>query len=173
MLEVIMSLSQFTTVMWTCSGRVRSRHGNDFWSVVPTTMFRCLDGWVYINVVPGFWDPFTICIDRPDLTLDPRFRTNGLRMENRDALHEIIGEAFMQWTRDEIQARAERARIPLGAILSFSEVLDDPHLRARNMWQQIHYNDGDCVTSPRIPYVMDAIERRDLTLTEPTDGEDG
>ena len=39
MLEVVMALSQFTTVMWHCSGVVRSRHGSDFWSVVPTNLF--------------------------------------------------------------------------------------------------------------------------------------
>ena len=173
MLEVIMSLSQFTTVMWTCAQAVRSRHGNDFWSVVPTTLFRCKDGWVYINIVPQFWDPFTTCIDLPELTLDPRFHTNGLRMTNRDALHEIIAEAFIQWTRSEIQHRAEVARIPLGAVLTFPEVLDDPHLRERNMWQQIRYNDGDAVVSPRPPFVMQGIERDVLALTEPEDASNG
>ena len=173
MLEVIMSLSQFTTVMWTCGQRVRSRHGNDFWSVVPTTLFRCKDGWVYINIVPQFWDPFTTCIDLPELTLDPRFTTNGLRMTNRDALHEIIAGAFIQWTRSEIQSRAETARIPLGAVLTFPEVLSDPHLEARNMWQQIRYNDGDSVRSPRPPFVMSGIDRDDLALTEPEGANDG
>ena len=40
MFEVVMALSQFTTVMWHCGGVVRSRHGSDFWSVVPTNLFR-------------------------------------------------------------------------------------------------------------------------------------
>lgn len=173
MLEVIMSLSQFTTVMWTCGQTVRSRHGNDFWSVVPTTLFRCKDGWVYINIVPGFWDPFTTSIDLPELTLDPRFTTNGLRMTNRDALHEIIGKAFIQWTRSEIQQRAETARIPLGAVLTLPEVLSDPHLEARNMWQRIKYNDGDSVLSPRPPFVMPGIERDVLTMVEPESSTDG
>ncbi len=173
MLEVIMSLSQFTTVMWTCAQTVRSRHGNDFWSVVPTTLFRCSDGWVYINIVPGFWDPFTTALDLPELTLDPRFLTNNLRMTNRDALHEIIAQAFIQWTRSEIQHRAEMARIPLGAVLTLPEVLDDPHLQERGMWQQIRYNDGDSVRSPRPPFVMQGIERDDLALKEPESTSDG
>ena len=173
MLEVIMSLSQFTTVMWTCARTVRSRHGNDFWSVVPTTLFRCKDGWVYINIVPGFWDPFTTCLDLPELTLDPRFLTNDLRMKNRDALHEIIADVFIQRTRSEIQQRAEVARIPLGAVLSFPEVLNDPHLNERGMWQRINYNDGDSVLSPRPPFVMSAIKRDVLALSEPKDAMDG
>lgn len=166
MLEVIMSLSQFTTVMWTCSRTVRSRHGNDFWSVVPTNLFRCVDGWVYINIVPGFWDAFTACIDLPELTLDPRFLTNALRMTNRDALHEIVATAFAQWTRGEIQARATAARIPLGAALSLSEVLNDPHLAERQMWQSIQLDTGATVRSPRPSFVMQGIERDKLAVSD-------
>ena len=169
MLEVIMSLSQFTTVMWTCRQQVRSRHGNDFWTVVPTTLFRCKDGWVYINIVPGFWDAFTTCLDMPELTLDPRFLTNDLRMANRDALHEIIASVFINWTRAEIQKRAETARIPLGAALSFTEVLDDPHLAERDVWQFIKNENAEHpLRSPRPPYVMNGIKRADLSLSTPT-----
>ena len=167
MLEVIMSLSQFTTVMWTCAQTVRSRHCNDFWSVVPTNLFRCKDGWVYINIVPGFWDPFTTCLEMPELTLDERFQTNNLRMANRDALHEIIANVFIQWTRTEIQTRAEHVRVPIGAALMFPEVLADEHLAERHMWQSISYNDGDAVLTPRPPFTMARISRKALSLSEP------
>ena len=158
MLEVIMSLSQFTTVMWTCANRVRSRHGNDFWWVVPTCMFQCQDGWVYINVVPHFWDPFTTFLEMPELTLDERFTTNTLRMVNRDALHDIIDTVFSRWTRREIQKRAEIARIPVGAVLTFSEVLNDPHLRYRQIWQEMKLQDNNNVLSPRPAFTMAGLE---------------
>ena len=161
MLEVIMALSQFTTVMWTCSRLVRSRHGNDFWSVVPTNLFRCVDGWVYINIVPGFWDPFTTLLELPELTLDERFATNALRMENRDALHNIVAAVFSQWTRAEIQQRAEVARVPIGAALTFPEVLADAHLEERRSWQSIAFNDRETVRSPKLPFA--ASENRDET----------
>ena len=81
MLEVVMALSQFTTVMWHCGGVVRSRHGSDFWSVVPTNLFRCADGWLYINIVPSFWDAFTVFLGQPELLVDERFATNEKRMQ--------------------------------------------------------------------------------------------
>ena len=87
-------------------------------------------------------------------------------MANRDALHEIVAEVFSKWTRNDLQARAEASRIPLGAALSFPEVLHDEHLRERNMWQRIHYNDGDSVRSPRPSFVMAGIERDVLALSE-------
>ena len=164
MLEVIMSLSQFTTVMWHCSRIVRSRHANDFWWVVPTNLFRCQDGWVYMNIVPTFWDAFTTFLDSPELVLDERFQSNGLRMEHRDELHEIIAEKLLCWTRAEIQERAERNRIPVGASLTFEEVLADPHLAGRKFWQEIKTEKGDSYLSPRIPYRFDDFDPETLQL---------
>lgn len=153
MLEVVMALSQFTTVMWHCADIVRSRHGNDFWSVVPTNLFRCLDGWVYINIVPGFWDPFVAFLDRPELVLDDRFVTNTRRMQNRDDLHEITAGVLGKLTRDEVQQRAVDCRIPLGAVLSFDEVLEDIHLASRNMWTARKTPSNQTVSVPRLPWL--------------------
>lgn len=173
MLEVIMSLSQFTTVMWTCGQVVRSRHANDFWWVVPTNLFRCLDGWVYINIVPTFWDAFTSFLELPELVLDERFMTNAGRMTNRDELHEVISSVFIQWTRAEIQQRAEVARIPVGAALTFPEVLDDPHLAERRMWHEITHPSDHVVKAPRLPFVTADNEPIAHTLNEVEAPENG
>lgn len=164
MLETIMSLSQFTTVMWHCSGMVRSRHANDFWSVVPTNLFRCRDGWVYINIVPTFWDAFTTFLDSPELVLDERFMSNALRMQNRDALHEIIGEKMSQWSRAEIQQKAEMTRIPVGAALSFEEVLKDEHLEERAFWQTVVDEKGRVLRAPRVPFKIDDLRLDSMTI---------
>ena len=142
MLEVVMALSQFTTVMWHCGGVVRSRHGSDFWSVVPTNLFRCHDGWVYINIVPTFWDAFTVFLDRPELLVDERFLTNEKRMLNRDALHAVIADAIGCRMKAEIAQSAEACRIPLGVVQSFDDVLADPHLAARSVWQTLQTGEG-------------------------------
>ena len=151
MLEVVMALSQFTTVAWHCAGVIRSRHGNDFWSVAPTNMFRCADGWVYVNIAPTFWDAFTIFLNQPELTVDERFVTNAARMRNRDALHGIIARALATETKTAIAERAEACRIPLGVALSFAEVLADPHLATRDMWQRVDGSGGQA-RSPRPPW---------------------
>ena len=151
MLEVVMALSQFTTVMWHCGGVVRSRHGSDFWSVVPTNLFRCADGWVYINIVPTFWDAFTVFLERPELALDERFLNNEQRMLNRDALHALIAESLATWRKVDVAARAEECRIPLGVVQSFDDVLADAHLAERGVWQRIEAAQG-AVRSPRRPW---------------------
>ena len=148
MLEVVMALSQFTTVMWHCGRVVRSRHGNDFWSVAPANLFRCQDGWIYINIEPAFWDPFTVFLDRPELLVDERFRTNEKRLSNRDALHALIAEALGCRTKADIQQRAEECRIPLGVVQSFDDVLADPHLAARGVWQTLQTTEHGAIRSP-------------------------
>lgn len=155
MLEVVMALSQFTTVMWHCGGLIRERHGSDFYYVVPTNLFRCADGWAYVNIVPGFWDPFTAFLERPDLVLDERFETNELRRDNRQALHAIIAEAIGPMARAEVRRRAEECRIPIGVVQTIEDVLADPHLAVRGFWQTVGGEESGPVRAPRRAWRMD------------------
>ncbi len=167
MLETVMSLSQFTTVKWHCAQDVRSRHGNDFWHVCPTNLFRCSDGWAYVNIVPGFWDPFTLFLDVPELALDERFTTNAQRMANRDALHDIVADVLVAMTRAEVQAKAEEVRIPVGVVKTFDEVLADPHLEHRDFWQDVEAPDGTTVRSPSVAYRFNGEPRPTFKLSAP------
>ena len=167
MLETVMSLSQFTTVKWHCAGDIRTRHGNDFWHVCPTNLFRCTDGWAYINIVPGFWDPFTLFLDMPELALDARFTTNALRMANRDALHDIIAHALTRMTRAEVQEKAAEMRIPVGAVKTLGEVLIDPHLEDREFWQAVEAPDGTIVRAPGLAHRFNREHRESVKLTAP------
>lgn len=155
MLEVVMALSQFTTVMWHCGGLIRERHGSDFYYVVPTNLFRCADGWAYVNIVPGFWDSFTAFLERPDLVLDERFETNELRRDNRQALHAIIAEAIGPMARAEVRRRAEECRIPIGVVQTIEDVLADPHLAVRGFWQTVGGEESGPVRAPRRAWRMD------------------
>ena len=165
MFESVMALSQFTTVLWTCAGEIRSRHGNDFWYAPPSNMFRCADGWVYVNVTPEFWDVFATCIDRPELVLDARFDTNVHRMVNHEALYEIVAEAFAPLLRKECIARATAHRFPCGELLSLDETLNDPHLAARDFWQQVE-GAGGPIRSPRRAWRMDEGAPPPLVLSD-------
>ncbi len=157
MLECVMALSQFTTVQWSCADHIRSRHGNDFWWVVPTNMFRCADGWVFINITPNFWDACVAFLQRPELIIDARFETNALRMINRNALHEIIEEAVRFFSKSELRSRATECRIPLGVVMTFDEVLQDPHLLERDFWQTPSGDDDLLIAD--LPFRFDGEKR--------------
>ena len=153
MYETLMSLSQFTTVRWHCAGSVRGRHGSDFWFVSPSDLFRCLDGWVYINIVPGFWDAFLTLIDVPELVIDERFQTNDGRMEHRQPLLQAIGAAFARLSRAEIEQRAEECRVPLGVVRTLDDVLEEPHLADRGFWETLQVGPDTALRGPGNPFL--------------------
>ena len=163
MFETVMALSQFTTVRWHCAGEIRTRHGSDFHFVVPSQLFRCADGWAYVNVVPQFWDPFMVFLDRPELSIDDRFTTNEARMANRDELHVLIGEALAGVTVADVEARAEACRIPVGVVRDFDQVLAEPHLDERDFWERQALQ-GEELKVPGVPYRFDGEPRPELTL---------
>ena len=103
MLEVVLSLSQMTTVMWSCNGVVRTRHGSSFGILYPINLFPCADGWFHVNVVPQFWGPFTEMLGCPDLEDDVRFASSRGRIDNKDELDRIIFESLGHRTKAEVQ----------------------------------------------------------------------
>ena len=169
MFETLMSLSQFTTVRWHCTGTVRGRHGSDFWFVSPSDLFRCQDGWVYINIVPSFWDAFLTLIDVPELVIDERFQTNDGRMAHREPLLEAIGQAFAVMTRNEIEQRAVECRVPLGVVRTLEQVLSEPHLLQRGFFESLT-GEGKTVKGPGNPFLA-AGETRQARALRMVEGE--
>jgi formyl-CoA transferase len=149
MLETVMSLSQFTTVMWTCSHEIRGRHGNRWANMHPIGMYRCSDGWFLVNVVPGFWQPFAHMLGRPDLLTDPRFSTNTVRLQHRDELDAIINERLGGFTMAELMELGQRQfRVPTGGAMTFAEILDSEHLAARGFFREVNGADGRIFRMP-------------------------
>ena len=136
MLETVLSLSQFTVVMWTFLGKTRTRHGNRWENAHPISLYRCRDGWVVFNIVHHFWETFAAMLDVPGLAEDPRFNTNAARMAHQDELDEIINARVNGLTMSEVLNLGQRDfRVPTGAMLSIEQVLQDKHLNARDYWQ--------------------------------------
>ena len=162
-LETLMTLSQFTTVRWHCAGEIRGRHGSDFWFVEPSELYRCADGWIYVNIVPQFWDPFTVFLDRPELAVDARFTDNDLRRRNRAALHAIAREAVADRGLAELERRADECRVPVGFVKTLSDVLAEPHLSEREFWYDVHV-DGQTIRMPGTPYRINQSLHPDLAV---------
>jgi len=147
MWETVLSLSQFTTVMWTSSQEIRQRHGSDFGLLYPINLFPCADGWFHVNVVPTFWGPFTRMLGMPELETDSRFALPQQRRDNKAALDAIIIERLSGRTRAEIMQLGEQSRVPTGILQTLPEVLNDRHLAAREF-----FLDVDGIRVPDVAY---------------------
>jgi crotonobetainyl-CoA:carnitine CoA-transferase CaiB-like acyl-CoA transferase len=137
-LECLASLHQFTDTMWTDQGIVRSRHGNRWENLCPTTLLPCADGWFGLNVLERFWIPFAHMVGHPEFTEDHPYATNAGRMQNEDGVEAAVMAALGTWTRERIFREGQETwRVPIGTALSLQELLDDPHLDARAFWRPL------------------------------------
>jgi len=138
-LECLASLHQFTDTMWTDQGRLRSRHGNRWENLCPTTLLPCADGWFGLNVLQNFWMPFALMLGHPEYAeAGHPWALNDGRMEHEDEVEAAVLEALGSWTRERILRDGQETwRVPIGAAASLAELLEDRHLVERGFWQSL------------------------------------
>ena len=141
--ETLATLHQFTDLMWLADGVVRSRHGNRWENLCPTTMLRARDGWVAVNILQQFWPPYALWVGGPELEANPDLALNAGRMAHRDEV-EAMSEAFFRKApaRDVFREGQEKWRVPIGYVQSFEEMRADPQLESRRFWRGIEVEPG-------------------------------
>ncbi len=107
------------------------------------------------------------------MILDPRFATNETRVENVEALDEIIGGFIVALTLTEALDYFERAEVTVGPIHDAVQLMEDEHVRERG--SIVEFPDEDvgslpmhCVV-PRFSATPGAIRRRAPRLNEHAD----
>ena len=84
------------------------------------------------------WSAFcSIVLERPELSEDPRFQTNKLRVEHRRVMDSVILDVFRRLTAAEVIQRLDRAGIANARINSVSQFIHHPQLAARNLWREV------------------------------------
>jgi itaconate CoA-transferase len=78
----------------------------------------------------------------PELVADERFCTNSRRTAARQALREIIVQAFADLTADQVVARLDEAQIANARMNDMREVWEHPQLEARQRWVQVDTPSG-------------------------------
>ena len=124
-------------------GGVQERTGNQLGKNVPGSTYPCAPGgrndYIYIFAQQQMWKAFANAIGRPDMIEDSRYKTPESRWDNRETLNAIIEG----WTRQKTKYEAMRilgdAGVPSGACQDTGEILEDPHLKEREMIIDIDY----------------------------------
>ena len=116
------------------TGKSPARIGNLHPNIVPYQPFRTADGNVIVacgndNLYRRLCD----VIGRPDLVSDPRFATNGKRVENRSEMTRILAEIFLTRTTKDWVAALEAAGVANGPINTVAQVYEEPQVIARNV----------------------------------------
>lgn len=153
------------------SGNVPQRLGNAHPNIVPYQAFATRDGHMIVAV--GNDDQFRrFCqvLSLPALAEDPRFATNGVRVQYRDQLVPVLEAALAQRGTDDWLAAFEAVGVPCGPINTLDRVFDDPHVKARGLKQTLPHAQAGHVDLVANPIRMNG-ESISATTAPPTLGE--
>ncbi len=119
---------------YLASGKPPGRYGNAHANIVPYQVFRASDR-DFIIACGNDSQFIALCnaIDLPELPRDPRFARNADRVTNRIEVIKILSEHFLTGCADEWVQRIHPQGVPVGAINSIAQALDEPQVKARDM----------------------------------------
>jgi crotonobetainyl-CoA:carnitine CoA-transferase CaiB-like acyl-CoA transferase len=146
-----------------------ARHGSGVAMIVPYQAFAARDGFMMVAAGnDNLFRRLAAAIGRPTLAEDPRFRTNGDRVVNRNALVPILADIFATEPRGHWAKLLDAAGIPNGPINTMDQVVADPQTQALGLIQS---QPGSDLALVGMPLSFDG-SRPEFTKRAPTLGED-
>ncbi|MFD0900345.1 CaiB/BaiF CoA transferase family protein [Actinomadura sediminis] len=125
------------------TGAQPPRLGNETDFVVPSNVYACRDGHVYLAVALNkHWRALAEVIGRPELARGPGYRTNEERLANRDAVNALVGDWCARRDAAEAEAELSAAGLVAARVRTFEEAVTDPHLAARGTLVPTRLSDG-------------------------------
>lgn len=141
-----------TALMWLpfqlggylASGQLPKRLGSGTPGIAPYQAFPTADGHIILAAGnDGLWGRLCRAIDRAELLEDPRFADNPTRVDNRDSLEEELSRTLRHRDSAHWEGVLDKAGVPVSAIRTLDEVVEDEQVRALEMLRQVPH--------PRIP----------------------
>ena len=134
LLDSQIALLAYQNTNYFSTGKPPGRIGNLHPNIVPYQPFKSSDGEVIVACGnDNLFGKFCNAAGRPELAADPRFATNGKRVENRAELTRLIQAIFAGKTTAEWLALLEGAGVPNGPINNIAQVFEEPQVRARGV----------------------------------------
>jgi crotonobetainyl-CoA:carnitine CoA-transferase CaiB-like acyl-CoA transferase len=128
---------------WDMNQREPVRSGNRDRVMSPHETYKTAgdyDKWVSIAVgSEEEWTALCSAMGQPDLAVDARFASAGLRKDNEDALDEIITTWTSERDRWEITETLQRAGVAAYPSMSNKDLVNDPHLAARDFFVRLEH----------------------------------
>ncbi|MBU6272046.1 MAG: CoA transferase [Betaproteobacteria bacterium] len=132
MLEGQMSLLNIMISGYLADKELPRPMGTAYKALLPYQTFRTQTRDLALAVgSEKLWKIFCPVIGRPDLTDDPRFRTNLQRAQNRAVLIDILQQVFLTRTFEAWEAVLLEAGVPVGAINDIAQLVEHPQVKAR------------------------------------------
>jgi crotonobetainyl-CoA:carnitine CoA-transferase CaiB-like acyl-CoA transferase len=106
----------------------------------PADTFKTKNGWVLVQSVGGpLFKRWANLMGEDHWVDDPRFKDDITRGDNGELISERLAIWCAERTSAEVLEAMEEARLPAGPIMSPQDVLEDPHIAAKGLFQPVEY----------------------------------
>jgi len=169
--ETMLAELTFQAGRYFATGQSPQPEGNRHPLIAPYESFPCADG--YINIAAGNDNLFAktcLALGLPDLPQDARFKTNGLRVKNREALIMVLEERTKTFKVKELQQILDEAGVPNGPIWSVGQALTSDQAQALEMVKEIDHPTCGQIKITGIPVKL-SLTPGEIKIPPPTLGE--
>lgn len=142
MIDSLFFILENAVLRYTVSGEIPKPLGTAHPSITPFQAFKTKDDWIVIPIGnDNLWMKFTEAIGHPELKEMEEFKTNRLRTENKKKLIPILEDIISKKTTDEWLKIFEKYGIPSSPINTIDRIVNDPHIKYREMLVEVEQPD--------------------------------
>jgi glutaryl-CoA transferase len=140
LLDSQIALLAYQNTNYFATGKPPKRIGNLHPNIVPYQPFRTKDGSVILACGnDNLYRKFCEAAGCAELAADPRFATNGKRVENRAEMTRLLAQVFAKRATREWVELLEAAGVPNGPINDVAQVFEEPQVKARNVKLELEH----------------------------------
>jgi crotonobetainyl-CoA:carnitine CoA-transferase CaiB-like acyl-CoA transferase len=147
LLETAIWLNWKTIATVATGGRVPKRSGQaGDWPII-----RCADGWVALVYQDADFAGLRRLVGNDPRLADPVLATDAGRVGRTAEIAAVVEEHLRAMTRADIHQRSLELRLPLGPVLSLTDLFDNPHVMARDFLRMVSVDGAPAASMPRLP----------------------
>ena len=161
----------FQAARWLIDKEVPAQAGNNHPTVIPTGVFRTLDG--HINIAGGgqiIWRRLCDALELSALITDSKYESPDARSNNRDKLNTLIEEQTVMKTSKYWVEHLNANSVPCGEINSIDQVFENPQIKHLEMVEELKSINQDKVSLLGQPVIMSR-SSSEIKLRSPESGE--
>ena len=161
----------FQAARWLIDKEVPAQAGNNHPTVIPTGVFRTLDG--HINIAGGgqiIWRRLCDALELSALITDSKYESPDARSNNRDKLNALIEEQTVMKTSKYWVEHLNAHSVPCGEINSIDQVFENPQIKHLEMVEELKSSNQNKVSLLGQPVIMSR-SSSEIKLRSPESGE--
>jgi crotonobetainyl-CoA:carnitine CoA-transferase CaiB-like acyl-CoA transferase len=140
LLRTAIAFANASLIEQALTGVDRKATLNRGFNSAPADIFRCTDGWIVATVIgPAMYRRWCRMIGEDEWLADPRFGDDQARGDHG----EIVSQRMSKWCAARSCAEAltalEETNIVAGQVYSPQQALDDPHIRAARLLEEVTF----------------------------------